>query len=923
MTKEMQIPDRTLSKDSVMDLDQPCQFCKVLDLDDSSYGGKAKIAEDGTQFVDFGKFVESLQDRIVTSGSRQAKLGRALSHAMQNANADALKTVAKTELGLEYSRSDELPELPGIGATASAGCAFCRVLQTDLREAWGWIEDNWDDEDEITADLEDEKEAEAEKDAGEEADIEDSDDEEEEKAEESDNEDDDEDEEDENEDGDEEEEDEEEGICNEDGDQKVDEPELSDIYENSDGSSVFTSASEHSDSYVPTDEESEEEKEDDEVAEEDENADKEKRKHEETTEGDNKQEEDQEKPPEPAKTTGKQPSKAQLVISEITYKLRDYGRGNDGSPGTWADALFVFFTITFKGRTRKYSTSYNFYAETTDPCASWLQINRRPYTSDPLSPTSLKRMNELIRQAEEKCPLNIVERPFLPTRLLDVQADCPSGLRLVITETDPEICKLEASQRRYAALSYCWGSGDAAAKQLKTVRDTVKEHCTSIAMEKVPQTVAETVQVCRAIGIRFLWVDALCIIQHDEEDWSKESFQMSLVYENSYFTLCAIQGDSCSSGFLHKDYNPPCVRLKFQSRVKPSVSGNIILRMLHHPLATTRRYTRADGKYRRPGDSPGQLDLGSAWGTRAWTFQEDQLAPRKIFFGNLIFHVSHDGHLEAADGTCVGHERFIDSMDSDSLQQGLNKLPAIAAVARSFSERFPDQKYLAGLWESDIHKGLLWSHPAWKEFDDYQKLLSKDYVAPSWSWARRPLQANWLLHDDKEPKSELIVRGTDIVPEQHNPFGRVSKGRLMLTARMYKPTTRRNGKVRIKRTSKWFKLTGTPYMNYALFSKSNKCIAKMVFEWDNFCALNDKGYPRGPMKDIRLVLTASIFPGGDTILRSHDLPQDQELLLGIVVRPSLEEEGAYEKLGLFYSEQREKGGRKFWENVPMQDIVLV
>lgn len=549
-------------------------------------------------------------------------------------------------------------------------------------------------------------------------------------------------------------------------------------------------------------------------------------------------------------------------------------------------------------------------------------------------------MNELIRQAEEKCPLKIVERPFLPTRLLDVQADCPSGLRLVITETDPEICKLEAPQRRYAALSYCWGSGDAAAKQLKTVRDTLEEHCTSIAMEKVPQTVAETVQVCRAIGIRFLWVDALCIIQHDEEDWSKESFQMSLVYENSYFTLCAIQGDSCSSGFLHKDYNPPCVRLKFQSRVKPSVSGNIVLRMLHHPSATTRRYTRADGKYRRPGDSPGQLDLGSAWSTRGWTFQEDQLAPRKIFFGNLIFHVSRGGDLEAADGTCVGHERFIDSMDS--LQQGLStwyrmvseysqrklsfqtdKLPAIAALARSFSERFPDQKYLAGLWESDIHKSLLWSHSVWKEFDDYQKLLPKNYVAPSWSWARGPPKTDWLLSNDKQPKSELIVRNTEVVPEQHNPFGRVSKGRLMLTARMYKPTSRRNGKLRIKHTYKWFKLTGVPAMNYALFSKSGKCIAKMVFHWDNFCHVNDKGYPRGPISDIRLVLTASIFPGGDTMLRSHDLPEDQELLLGIVVRPSLEEEGAYEKLGLFYSEQREKGGRKFWEKVPMQDIVLV
>jgi len=363
MTTEVQIPDRTLLKDSVIDLDQPCKFCKVLDLDDSSYGGKAKTAEDGAPFVDFGEFVETLQERIVNSGSRHVKAGRALSHAMRNFDPDAPKSVPKTELGLEYSRNDELPELPAIGATASAGCAFCKVLQNDLREAWGWIEDNWDDEDEITADLEDEKEeAEAEKDAGEEADVEDDDDEEEEE-EESDDEDDD---EDENEDEEDEEgETEEEGIGNEDGDQKVEEPELSDIYEKSDGSSVFTSASEHSESYVPTDEESEEEKEDDEAAEEDENAEKEKKKGEETTEGDNKQEEDQGKTTEPAKATGKQPRKAQLAISEITYKLRDYGRGNDGSPRTWADALFVFFTITFKGKTRKYSTSYNFYAETT------------------------------------------------------------------------------------------------------------------------------------------------------------------------------------------------------------------------------------------------------------------------------------------------------------------------------------------------------------------------------------------------------------------------------------------------------------------------------------------------------------------------------------------------------------------------------
>ena len=121
-------------------------------------------------------------------------------------------------------------------------------------------------------------------------------------------------------------------------------------------------------------------------------------------------------------------------------------------------------------------------------------------------------MHELIRNSEEKRPVEIVGKPFLPTRLLDVQASCPSGLRLVITETDPDVCKLEASQRRYSALSYCWGSGDAAAKQLKITKDTLEEHCTSITMDKVPQTVADSIQVCRALGIRFLRVDALHII---------------------------------------------------------------------------------------------------------------------------------------------------------------------------------------------------------------------------------------------------------------------------------------------------------------------------------------------------------------------------------------------------------------------------
>jgi hypothetical protein len=484
----------------------------------------------------------------------------------------------------------------------------------------------------------------------------------------------------------------------------------------------------------------------------------------------------------------------------------------------------------------------------------------------------------------------------------------------------------------------------------------LKKHLAEVPMEKVPQTVADSIRVCRALGIRFLWVDALCIIQGDREDWSKESFQMSRIYENSYLTLCIVQGDSCSSGFLHKDYSPANVRIKFQSKLNSSVAGNITLRMLHPPSATIRRYTKQDGKYGRADDAPGNSDLGSAWGTRGWgtrgwgtrgwgtrgwTFQEDQLAPRKVFFGNLMFHVSRGSELEAADGSIVGHFRFIETMDS--LQRGLgtwynmitaysdrnltveqDNFPAIAALARTFGESFKGQTYLAGLWESDIHKGLLWTCPgAWNEFNDYQNLVSKDYTAPSWSWARRPLKANWILGDDKRPKSELVVRGSDVVSEKHNKFGCISKGRLLLTARMFKPSTRRNGKIRIKHSYNYWKYMNSPSFSYILWSKSNKYMVKIRFDWDSHSCLNDNGYPRGPMNDISLVLTASIFPGDDPMLRSRDLPDNQEMLLGIVVRPSPEEEGAYEKIGVFFTEDRGKGGRKFWKNVPMQDLVLV
>lgn len=88
------------SSDEVLVLDQPCEYCKVLELDDSQHGGIVQQAEDGKRFVQFTNPVNR-------------------------------KPGMEYELSLGYRREDTLPGLPNIAATAQT-CAFCHMLRSDL-----------------------------------------------------------------------------------------------------------------------------------------------------------------------------------------------------------------------------------------------------------------------------------------------------------------------------------------------------------------------------------------------------------------------------------------------------------------------------------------------------------------------------------------------------------------------------------------------------------------------------------------------------------------------------------------------------------------------------------------------------------------------------------------------------------------------
>jgi hypothetical protein len=79
---------------------------------------------------------------------------------------------------------------------------------------------------------------------------------------------------------------------------------------------------------------------------------------------------------------------------------------------------------------------------------------------------------------------------------------------------------------QYAALSYCWGNPSVASTQITTTKNTEVAHQTGIQMEALTQTLREAVTVCRSLDIPYLWVDAMCILQDDDDDWNQQCVDM-------------------------------------------------------------------------------------------------------------------------------------------------------------------------------------------------------------------------------------------------------------------------------------------------------------------------------------------------------------------------------------------------------------
>jgi hypothetical protein len=147
-----------------------------------------------------------------------------------------------------------------------------------------------------------------------------------------------------------------------------------------------------------------------------------------------------------------------------------------------------------------------------------------------------------------------------PTRLIDLQAAGDQSLaKLIITSksrpkgpyvslshcvsTSKDIC---FTMVKLMIAFYQWGGADI----IQLTDESLPELMEEIPANRLPKTFADAFSVVRSLGIRYIWIDSLCIIQHNEEDWSREAKTMLQVYRNAYCNIAATHSVNSFGGLF-------------------------------------------------------------------------------------------------------------------------------------------------------------------------------------------------------------------------------------------------------------------------------------------------------------------------------------------------------------------------------------
>ncbi|CAM1503023.1 Fc.00g077990.m01.CDS01 [Cosmosporella sp. VM-42] len=356
----------------------------------------------------------------------------------------------------------------------------------------------------------------------------------------------------------------------------------------------------------------------------------------------------------------------------------------------------------------------------------------------------------------------------LPKRVLDLSND-----KVVLIETG-------LREDLYVALSHCWGKEQI----LITTKETMADRMRDIPFETLPSTFQDAVLITRALGLRYLWIDSLCIIQGDVRDWEDQSAKMADIYTGCYLNIATTRSSSGKEGFLGPRWTSRNTWdwVRHFNAAASSSAGEPESRYRKCAVESyavsnhddVDRYASSDLKVRLTVNASHDSMQTFRWIymykveapliQRGWVYQERNLSPRTVHFhsNEMMWDCPDMQRCECStlnsleiggDGWSASKSR-ISTMSSlgQSQVHGLwrtvvedyclldltyesDRLPALGGLATKFFEHMPKDEYLAGLWKSSLGRDLLWKVDSESAAKVSRRWQLGDKTPPSWSWA--------------------------------------------------------------------------------------------------------------------------------------------------------------------------------------------
>lgn len=358
-------------------------------------------------------------------------------------------------------------------------------------------------------------------------------------------------------------------------------------------------------------------------------------------------------------------------------------------------------------------------------------------------------------------------------------------LKLIDTQTLPVGCSpyITLHHDLYAQLD----------ESATTTMASLDLRCTRIAPESLPLTFVHAVEVAQKLGITYLWIDCLCIVQDSQEDRTRELSLWSKIYLNAYCTISAPLPDSPTGG-IFRSYKRENASKEFMCQSSDGTPTKVLVfktQKTWHNLAHT-----------------------SSVATSGWGLLGKELSPRILHFteSQVLWDCRTCKATESRPTEDMPKEwpptrkRFIDSIHdlgvnpydlwyetvaeytSRDHRKCEDLLLALGILARIFSEHTMTE-YVAGLWMDDLVRSLGWTTRY--TVDGHKR--HKTYVAPTWSFASvsgptffQPIKAKFedVFSDSSCPlgNGPSTITHVTIRNAGLDPFGQIDMGELQISA---------------------------------------------------------------------------------------------------------------------------------------------